>query len=366
MQQARSKITALLLLNLMFVIPAMTTAQTEDVGVPAVYTIARQYTLRPTVKLPGTVRSRHNSIIGSETEGVVIEMPVREGDAVSRGAPLAQLRTDWLVQRLNAAASQLDAARGNREFTTRSLERSRSLYENNSTSEQQLDELANELAGWQAEERRLAAEIAQIQLSIDHSHIRAPFDGIIAARLTDIGEWREIGDPIVKLVSVNDLEVDVAVPEVYFAALNKTMTAEVSFPAISRQRHLINITAVVPVADSVARTFSVKLRMQESPARPPVAVGMLADVWLSLGGQAGTTIIVPKDAIVQRQQERLVVVLNSDNRVRIEAVQTGESIGVWIAVEGNVVPGERVIVRGNERLEPGQNVDATPLEYPLP
>jgi multidrug efflux pump subunit AcrA (membrane-fusion protein) len=93
---------------------------------------------------------------------------------------------------------------------------------------------------------------------------------------------------------------------------------------------------------------------------------MLADVWLSLGGQASTTIIVPKDAIVQRQQERLVVVLNSDNRVRIEAVQTGESIGIWIAVEGNVAPGERVIVRGNERLEAGQNVDATPLEYPLP
>jgi RND family efflux transporter MFP subunit len=335
MRHSHCNITAQLVTALAFAWPLTVVAQGEDVAVPVSYTIARQHTLRPTVKLPGTVKSRHRSIIGSETEGIVVALHVREGDKVSRGTSLAQLRTDILEQRLNAARSQLDATRASREFTGRSLERARQLFHTKSTSEQQLDELATEMLGWQAEERRLAAEIAQIELSIDHSHIRAPFDGIIVARHTDIGEWREVGDPIVELLSVSDLEVDVAVPELYFdelnatesAELNTTESAEVAFPAISDQRFDLEISAVVPVADSEARTFSVKLRLSDDPERPPVAVG---------------------------------------NLTRIEAVLTGNSIGAWIEVRGDVAPGDRVIVRGNERLEPEQAVEATLLDYQVP
>jgi RND family efflux transporter MFP subunit len=368
MRPSDSNTAARLILALVIALacPSTVVAQGEDVAVPVSYTIARQHTLRPTVRLPGTVKSRHRSIIGSETEGIVVALHVREGDAILRGASLAQLRTDILEQRLNAARSQLDATRASREFTSRSLARARQLFDTNSTSEQQLDELATDLLGWQAEERRLAAEIAQIELSIDHSHIRAPFDGIIVARHTDIGEWREVGDPIVELLSVSDLEVDVAVPEIYFDELNTTESAEVAFPAISDQRFDLEISAVVPVADSEAHTFSVKLRLSDDPERPRVAVGMLAEVWLSIGGQASAATIVPKDAIVQRLEERLVVLINDDQQTRIEAVLTGNSVGAWIEVQGNVAPGDRVIVRGNERLGPEQSVEATLLDYQVP
>lgn len=365
MRHSQSKTTKSLLLILVVGWPFIGAAQSDDYAAPVGYTIARQHTLRPTVKLPGTVKSRHRSIIGSETEGIVVKLHVREGDSVTRGASLAQLRTDVLEQRLSAARSQLDATKANRELTSRSLERARQLFDTNSMSEQQVDELAYELLGWQAEERRLAAEIAQIELSIDHSHIRAPFDGIIVARHTDIGEWRETGDPIVEVISVSDLEVDVAVPIVYFDDLNANENAEVSFPSVSDQRFVLEITAVVPVADSEARSFSVKLRLPDDPQRPRVAVGMLADVWLSVGQPSAAT-IVPKDAIVQRQEERLVVLFNDDNLTRIEAVLTGNSIGAWIEVRGDVVPGDRVIVRGNERLEPKQTVEATLLDYQVP
>ena len=365
MRHSRFKTAISLLLSLVCGWPLVGATQIDDYAKPVSYTIARQHTLRPTVKLPGTIKSRHRSTIGSETEGIVVALHVREGDSVARGASLAQLRTDVLEQRLNAARSQLDATKANRELTSRSLERARQLFDTHAMSEQQVDELVYELLGWQAEERRLAAVIAQIELSIDHSHIRAPFDGIIVARHTDVGEWRETGDPIVELISVRDLEVDVAVPIVYFDDLNANENAEVSLPSVSDQRFVLGITAVVPVADSEARTFSVKLRFPDDPERPRVAVGMLADVWLSVGKASAAT-IVPKDAIVQRQEERLVVLFNDDNLTRIEAVLTGNSIGAWIEVRGDVVPGDRVIVRGNERLEPEQTVKATLLDYQVP
>jgi RND family efflux transporter MFP subunit len=325
--------------------------------------------LRPTIKLPGTIQSRHRSIIGSETEGIVVALHVREGESVAKGASIAELRTDALEQRLNAAQSQLDATRASRELASRSLDRARPLFEKNSLSEQQVDELESELLSWQADEQRLEAEIARIRLSIEHSHIRAPFDGLIVRRLTDIGEWRDAGDPVVELISISDLEIDVAVPIVYFDDLNASEAASISFPSVSEQRYELAITAVVPVADSDARSFTVKLRLGNDPQQAQIAfglaVGMLADVWLSIG-HTSSTIIVPKDAIVRRLQERLLVVLSDDNLTRMVVVQTGHSIGDWIEVFDAVAAGDRVVVRGNERLEPGQLVDPKALDYPLP
>jgi len=69
--------------------------------------------------------SRHRSIIGSETEGIVVALHVREGESVAKGASIAELRTDALEQRLNAAQSQLDATRASRELASRSLDRAR-------------------------------------------------------------------------------------------------------------------------------------------------------------------------------------------------------------------------------------------------
>jgi len=345
--------------------PITTVAQDDASAIAVRYTLAIDHSLRPTIKLPGTVESRHRSIIGSETEGIVVTMHAREGETVSEGASLAQLRTDLLEQRLNAARSSLDANNIKRKLTTRSLERVQKLFNNNSMSEQRLDELAYELQGLQAEMQRLMAEIATIKLSIDHSHIRAPFDGVIVARLTDIGEWREAGDPIVELISVNDLEVDVAVPEIYFNDLHGIKTAKVAFTSMSDERFVMELSALVPLAAPESRSFTVKFRVPDDLKGHRIAVGMLADVWLALG-QTNTATLVPKDAIVQRQEERLVVVLDHDNQTRIVPVITGKSSGAWIEIRGDVTAGDRVVVRGNERLQGEQTVDATLLNYQAP
>ena len=345
--------------------PLLATAQ-DDAGTAVVsYTLALQHTLRPTIKLPGTVRSRHRSVIGSETNGIIVALHVREGDAVARGASLAQLRTDRLEQRFKAAQSGLDSIIAKRELTRRSLDRARELFDNKSMSEQQLDELAYELLGLRAEEQRLMAEMAEIALSIEHSHIRAPFDGVIVARHTDIGEWREEGDPIVELISVNDLEVDVAVPEIYFGDLSGVNAAEVVFMSLSDQRYVLELSALVPVVAPGSRSLTVKLRIPTDLQGLALTDGMLADVWLALDHNGANT-MVPKDAVVQRQEERLVVVLDEDNRTRIAPVVTGKSSGAWVEVRGDVAAGERVVVRGNERLEAGQTVNAKLLDYPPP
>lgn len=363
MRQKQRIMRALLLLPLCCSWVAV--AQASDDAALAEYTLARQHTLRSSIKLPGTVKSRHRSVIGSESAGIVIALHVREGDTVRKGDSLANLRTDTLEKRHLAASSSLDAVLARQELTKRSLKRARELYDNQSMSEQQLDERRYQLLELQAEEQRLKAEIAQIALSIDHSHIRAPFDGAIIARHTDIGEWRESGDPIVELISVGDLEVEVAVPEIYFDDFQGIDSADVAFTALSSARHTLPVTALVPAASTGSRSMSARLKIPANLLGLPLAAGMSAEVWLG-SDQSGGATIVPKDAIVQRQEERLVLVLDDNDRVRIAPVTTGKSSGVWIEVRGEVAPDDRVVVRGNERMWAGQKVAATQLDYPPP
>ena len=92
---------------------------------------------------------------------------------------------------------------------------------------------------------------------------------------------------------------------------------------------------------------------------------MLAQVTF-LAGEAYKATIVPKDAVVTQGPRRVVYLLNGDNTVNPVTIQTGEGAGDWIAVEGSIQPGSKVITRGNERLRPGQPVQAEALSYELP
>jgi RND family efflux transporter MFP subunit len=358
----KDKLTLQILLTLTLCNPLAASAQEPVV---AEFSLARQHALHPTVKLSGTVKARHRAVIGSESEGIVIALHVREGDAVKKGDSLAQFRTDILEQRHMAAGSALDAVLARQELTRRKLKRARELFSNQSMSQQQLDELDFELLELQAEEQRLKAQIAQTALYIDHSHVRAPFDGVIIARHTDIGEWREAGAPIVELISVADLEVEVSVPEIYFDDLQGVESAEVAFTALSTKRYSLELAALVPAAASGSRNMSARLDIPATLLELAIADGMSVEVWLAIG-QSNTATIVPKDAIVQRQEERLVLVLDEDDQVRMVAVVPGKSSGTWIQVRGEVREGDRVIVRGNERLWAGQKVIATQLNYPEP
>ena len=121
--------------------------------------------------------------------------------------------------------------------------------------------------------------------------------------------------------------------------------------------------AVIPRADERARTFPVKVRIPNEDRR--IGVGMLATVRLPVG-EASEGVLVPKDALVDGPRGRLIYVIAADDTVRSVPVQTGGAQGVWIAVEGDVAPGDRVVTRGNERLRSGAQVRGEAQEYPEP
>ena len=349
--------------SLLFGMAALTGGDDNGPLSPVQYTTAREHRVQRRVGLPGTVEAPSSSEVASEVEGVVAKLHAREGARVKRGAPLVSLKVDHLELQLQAAMAQHREAEARFALAEQNLVRSQDLFDKDVLSRQQLDDARFELEAWRGRVDQLAAEIRRIQLDIDRSVIRAPFSGIVAAELTELGQWVGKGASIMELFSPYDLEVRVELPERYFGAFHVGSEVQLRFEAIPGFETTGTVASIVPRASTEARTFPMRIKVRNEDNR--IGVGMLAKVSLGAGA-AKTATVVPKDALITRGRKKFVYVIDSESTVAMVPVVTGVGVGSWIAVEGELAKGAKVITRGNERIRPGQRVSAEPIEYPVP
>ncbi len=329
---------------------------------PVGYTEAREHTVRPQIRLPGSVEAKTSSLVASEVEGKVVSLLAREGQTVRKGQTLVELRKDHLEIDLAAAEAELREAEARLKQAKHNLERSQELFDSQVLSLGQLDDARYESDAWKGKTEQLAADIARTNLNIERSSVRAPFAGVVVAERIDVGEWVGKGDAVLEMISLFELEVRVEVPESHFRNLNPGAIATVDFEALPGYQVKGQVTSIIPRANPQARTFPIKIKITNEEGR--IGAGMLASVSFPLGESYRATVI-PKDALITRGDKRFVYLINGDDTVEMVAVQTGTGVGEWIEIQGPVEPGTKVVTRGNERLRPGQKVEGKPMEYAL-
>jgi RND family efflux transporter MFP subunit len=215
-----------------------------------------------------------------------------------------------------------------------------------------------------------AAEVERLTEQFERHTMFAPFDGFVSAEHTEIGQWVMQGDPVAEIVEMKQVDVEIAVVEDYIARLGSTVVAEVEVPALAGQKLQGQIAIINPQADARARTFAVKVRVENQFVgdQPQLKAGMFARVTLPVGEPIPRT-LVPKDAVVLGGPSPTVFVADSASgktMVRPVPVKLGPATGYWIAVEGEIKAGDQVIVEGNERVRPGQEIRTQPKEMKLP
>ncbi len=208
-----------------------------------------------------------------------------------------------------------------------------------------------------------AAEVERLTEQFDRHTMFAPFDGYVTAELTEVGQWVMQGDPVAEIVELSQVDVEVGVLEDYVARLDLSIVGDVEVPALRGQRFEGRIAVINPQADARARTFPIKVRVQntiDAMKGPLLKAGMFARVTLGVGEPLSVPLI-PKDAVVLGGKIPLVYVVDTDKggkmTVRPVPVTLGASRGLWISVgNGEIKEGEQIVVEGNERLRPMQEV----------
>ena len=300
----------------------------------------------------------------------VTDIPVNVGDRLAEGDVIAVLdveRLRWQVQQARASVAQSEAglavARARADLAQRRLERAEGLRESTAFSQAQRDDARGEadIAAAQVQVAQAALEEARARLDTaedDYARgtVLAPFDGVVEERHADLGEAVQPGGPVVTLVSEKALEVEADVPSLRVAALSPGTPIGVT--RASGETLATTVRAVGTVENPRTRTRRVRLvpELGELATVPPIGEGVTVHVPIS------DTAILPtihKDAILQRRGISVVYVV-VDGKAEVRPVQLGEAVGDRFVVLAGVRPGDVTVVRGNERLLPGQAVAVAP------
>jgi len=303
--------------------------------------------LAPTVDLSGSVISLNDSRIASEVEGVLVEVaPV--GQAVEAGDVLARIDPRLLAvaaHRAEAAVARLEA---DLHFRERELERSEELGRSNNASATRLDETraARDAARHQLTDAR--AQLERARGDLERSAIRAPMTGHVVARLASVGEYVAVGEDVVRLVDTRHKEISVAAP----IAVARFVAAGAEVDVRSGERtgsHAVR--AVVPVGDAVSRMVEIRLIVQENDwlVGTPVIVSLPS-------APAVTAIAIPRDALVERGGSPYVFTIDESGAAQQITATVERLVGLWASIAEGIEAGDRVIIRGAERLAPGQAV----------
>lgn len=337
---------------------ALTFIATEAVAqgpeVPAVSVRVAQAVERdmePTVWVSGTVVSRHDARLAAEIPGR-LEWVAEIGDIIPRGQPFARLDDHLLDLTVQQDDIKIRRLQVNVDYLKKEVGRLQSLTEQQIAARNQLDALRNQL-GTAEQDLEEAKVVRQQNLHRLRSvKVVAPFPGQVVERLLQPGEYTNVGLPIVRLVDITHAEVRAQAPLDVAPHLKSDQSIEVK-----DDNHQLagTVRAAVPVGDERSRMFEVRATL---PTSHPWVLG--APVRVALPHAARQRVVaVPRDALVLRQGESYVFKVVDGSVQRIDIV-AGAGEEDWIEARGALAAGDRVVIRGAERLRDGQDVTIQP------
>ena len=337
----------------LFLTAALTTAALAQGPTLVVTDSLRQMEFHDQITLIGRTEAIVSSSIVAEVAGRVETMNAPEGVHVSKSDPLITIDAERLQLSLASIEAQEARARALAELAQKDLSRAKDLFSRNLIPESRMDSVSAAARIATETHDQLQAERDQLALDNENCVIRAPFSGYTVRHLTDIGEWVDIGSPVIEMVDLSKVKIFVDLPERHFGhlALGSTVSVELSndpnHPMTGR------VTGIAPRASEDTHTFPVIITADNRDGR--VGGGMLVRVVLNLD-KSFSSLAITKDAIV-RQGDQTMVYTVVDGKAAPIPVTTSSTSGQMVAVTGQgLVAGMQVVVRGNERIFPGSPV----------
>ena len=297
--------------------------------------------------IPGSIVSRADARIASVIAGRVVWV-AEIGQRVREGEPIARLDDTMPRLRADDLRAQVSRAGAQRKLTSSQLERFDRLAQTQVLSTSQLDDARAQRDMSSEDVVRAEAQLNQAQYEIDQSLIRAPFPGVVTERFIQKGEYAQIGSATVRLVNTRDIEARAT------AALGLAANVHPGQSVTIRDHGNETsgkVRAIVPVGDDRSRQFEIRVAFDKSEW----LVGTSVEVSLP-SAAARTAVTVPRDALVIRQNHSYVLRVTRTNTVEQLDVTPGIAVADVVEVDGRLAPGDRLVVRGAERLSPGQAV----------
>jgi RND family efflux transporter MFP subunit len=328
-----------------------------------------------TVTVYGRVISGQTGVIASLTRGAVKTIHARVGDRVKKGDVLVTLSSDMLnseralkAAELKEFSAKIRTAGAQLGLAAQELERLERLRRSAAFSVaryqdklRDVERVKSSIAEARAKADQARAELHMADLNLSYAQIRAPYNGVVSARHVEVGNYLNVGANVVTLLNDSSLEIEAEVPANRIGGL--TPDAKIKVVSEHGKPYRAKVRAVVPEENALSRTRLVRFTPIFKTRDATVAANQSVIVHIP-SGAARNAVTVHKDAITQRRGRRVVFIVRvkkDENgkeitSVGIRGVELGDAFGERFEVLSGLKPGDRVVVRGNERLRPNQKI----------
>ncbi|HTV83561.1 MAG TPA: efflux RND transporter periplasmic adaptor subunit [Acidobacteriaceae bacterium] len=340
--------------------PAPPTAQAQ-----LVHSVAAQ--TPESISATGTLHARETAVISAQIPAQIRQVLVQPADRVYAGQLLIRLDAAAQHAALNeasqaAAAARLQrmAAQSDASLAAETLARYRILQEQKSVSPQEFDEVEKRseaaqlrLESCEAESREAQAAVAGARTQFGYTALRAPFSGVVTARLADPGTLAAPGIPLLRIDRDGPLQVYTTVDESLIASVQLGMKIPVTVEGADATPLSGVLAQIVPAADPSSRSFLVKLNL---PPQKNLRAGMFATV--QFPGASRSMILVPQSAVALRGSLDCVYALDVQGIARLRYVTLGNRHGDQVEVLSGVAAGETLVNKPGDRDLAGRRIES--------
>ncbi len=341
--------------------------ETAQAALPAVSVVSPKRTApADEIILPGNVQPFITSPIYARTNGYLKKWYFDIGAHVKQGQLLAVIETPEVDQQLQQARSNLLTAQANLELASITKTRYQGLLKSNAVSQQDVDNAVGTYNANKAIVEADQAAVAQYSALVSFEKVYAPFDGVITARNTDIGDLINSGSnsnvktDLFHIAQPGTLRVYVNVPEEYSQGVKVGMTADLSLTEFPGRKFQGKLVRTADAINLTTRTLLIEIDIANPSGT--LLTGSYAEVHLAIPSQA-STFLIPVNTLLFRT-EGLRVGLVKDGKVVLTTVTPGHDFGNEIEAVSGLKANDQVILNPPDSIVAGQAVQIVQATLP--
>jgi RND family efflux transporter MFP subunit len=305
------------------------------------------------LSLPGNVQANYDAPIYARTSGYLKRWLVDIGTPVKAGQVLAEIDAPELDQQLRQAQADLATAQANQKIAGITADRWQGLRDTDSVSKQEADEKISLAATGDAQVQAAQANLQRLRELSGFKKIVAPFDGIVTARNTDVGQLitagSSSGPELFRIADTRRLRLYVRVPQTYAALMQPNLVADVRFPDRPGAMYEAKLERTSSALDAASRTLLAQLIVDNSKNELLPGGYVVVDFKLPAADGA-TSFTLPANVLLFRGDGLLVATVDSKNHVVMKPVAIGRDYGSDIEVVHGLNANDDVILSPPDSL----------------
>ncbi|MBS5980580.1 MAG: efflux RND transporter periplasmic adaptor subunit [Dysgonomonas mossii] len=306
--------------------------------------------------LSGEVTAKQTANISTRMMGYVTKIYVKPGDKVASGQLLVSISSDDILAKKAQIQAMITEAEAAAKNAQRDYERFKTLRNQNSVSDKELENVALQNTSMNARVQMARQQMNEVNAMLSYTNIRAPFSGVVTQKMVDEGSIANPGMPILTIEQNGELQVIASIPENYIQYVKVGDVAKIELKSLGLTIDG-KVSELSPSAFRTGGQYSMKLAI-DTKDKENIRPGMYVNILIPNKTSENITskIMLDKSSIVYRDQLTGVYVIDDQSQVNLRWIRLGKTIGNQVEVLSGLSQNDEIVSKAEGKLYNGVKV----------